>query len=511
MPLIEAALAFAITMLALSLICSSFVEIIHRTFKLRESGLKYMLEQLFDQVLVKYLEPLAQQELANNPALQGKSIQDAYAALRKGFVVRMTANRAPVGLKADPTLAAAPLRGDTKPRWRPGNIWGGRRVTALTPTEFMERLGSSDVGDAIRNTAARGPADAVGVLLNTLDGNIDQLAQELTKAGVDPARLPAEALNMIRQTLRSDEVSDRITQAASAAGAGAADAVDTVVKDIAQKFDGFGKDAGSYFEGRARLMSVTVAIVLAFVVHVDAIDLFRTYLRDPNARAKVIEQSQAITAQYEASQKAVEAAKKLDPTATPPPSDDVKKQVEALQKDALTAITNANSAAEQFAGLGVPLGWSDERIKAADMSVWIWTCKDPKTRQSQGLETVRGQCTPDEKDYTGLKGRQFMDVWVEVPRAPHVWFYLFLGGLLIGLGSPFWYDVVTSLTTLRNAAGGKAGTAAPPQSAAAPAADAAKAQPVTPVDAFQVSNRAAALAPKPVVAAAGALAPAPRQ
>ena len=55
MQLIEAALAFAITMLALSLVVSSFVEIIHRIFSMREAGLKYVLGQMFDQVLAKYV------------------------------------------------------------------------------------------------------------------------------------------------------------------------------------------------------------------------------------------------------------------------------------------------------------------------------------------------------------------------------------------------------------------------------------------------------------------------
>ena len=63
MPLIDSALAFAITMLALSLTCSAFIELIHRAFKMREAGLKYMLEQMFDQVLVKYAKPLADKEL----------------------------------------------------------------------------------------------------------------------------------------------------------------------------------------------------------------------------------------------------------------------------------------------------------------------------------------------------------------------------------------------------------------------------------------------------------------
>src|SRR5262249_2943485 len=142
MPLIEAALAFAITMLALSLIVSSFVEIIHRALKLREKGLKYMLEQLFDQVLAKYVEPLAKsapekaekalaeakaeltaKELATPHDRKGlkplevevkalgaavettKTLEGAYKFVRDAFVERMRVNRAPVGLKTDPSLA----------------------------------------------------------------------------------------------------------------------------------------------------------------------------------------------------------------------------------------------------------------------------------------------------------------------------------------------------------------------------------------------------------------------
>ena len=55
MQLIEAALAFAITMLALSLVVSSFVEIIHRICSMREAGLKYMLGQMLDQVLDEHI------------------------------------------------------------------------------------------------------------------------------------------------------------------------------------------------------------------------------------------------------------------------------------------------------------------------------------------------------------------------------------------------------------------------------------------------------------------------
>jgi hypothetical protein len=126
---LEAALAFAITMLALSLVCSSIVEVIHRTFKLREAGLKYMLEQLFDQVLVGYLKPgletKAKAKLGDKYIANSQYVQDGLKTFRDGFVERMRVNRSPVGVKPDPTLAVGATQDAKKPRFRLGDLWGG--------------------------------------------------------------------------------------------------------------------------------------------------------------------------------------------------------------------------------------------------------------------------------------------------------------------------------------------------------------------------------------------------
>jgi hypothetical protein len=176
-------------------------------------------------------------------------------------------------------------------------------------------------------------------------------------------------------------------------------------------------------------------------------------------------------------------------------ADEAKKQVEALQKDTLAALADANATVKQFADLGIPLGWNDDRLKAARVTALLWTCSELPKGATERYGTWQQACKSDEDGYKGPKGQQFENVYLEVPLSPNAWFYLLLGGLLIGLGSPFWYDVVTGLTTLRNAAGGKTATAPPPQPGAGPpAAEAAKAQPVTPVGAFQVSNAAAILA-----------------
>ena len=288
-------------------------------------------------MLVKYLDPWVKDQIKANPALNKAGL---LKSARASFVERMTANRAPVGLNPDPTLAAVPPAGAEKPKWQLGNIWGGRDVTQLTPNEFMERLGSIDVGKEIRAAAA-------------------------------------------------------------AAGDKTAEVLEVLLKDIAQKFEGFGKDAATYFEGRARFVSVLVAIALAFFAHVDAVDLFRTYLRDPNARAKVIEQAQAVTAQHKAAQDAAEALKKMDPATTTTP-EEVKKQVEALQSAWKAAINNTNTTIKQYADLGVPIGWTDERIRAARMWQVIWRCTEVPAGDVNEWWNLRQKCRDDDKTKRGL-------------------------------------------------------------------------------------------------------------
>jgi len=418
MQLIEAALAFAITMLALSLVVSSFVEILHRICSMREEGLKHVLRQMFDQVLAEHVES------ANPAEAAGKTAK----AARDAFVAEMSANRAPMG--AGPSVVATNQAEDAGSArnwlwkrlvhfWQHSvRLWNGRALAAMTPAEFMERLGSTEVGHAI------------------------------AKAHIDASK------------------------AAEDAGV----AVNIVLKDVAQKFEAFGKEASVYFEGRARLLSVVVAMALAFLAHVDAVDLFRTYLRDPNARAKVIEQSEAVTAQHRAAAEAAKALKAMDPDATLT-SDEVKKQIEGLKSDWKEAIAKANLTVKQYADLGVPIGWNDERIERAKMYELVWTCKDPNKKEGEGFASIWKNCG---------KNQWRREIWGQVPTSPGVWFYLFLGGLLVGLGAPFWYNAVTGLTNIRNAARGTPSADAQTRAAVA-AAGAGTTQPVTPVDAFRVS------------------------
>ena len=164
-------------------------------------------------------------------------------------------------------------------------------------------------------------------------------------------------------------------------------------------------------------------------------------------------------------------------SAAPP---DVKAQMEKIKQDWTEAIGKADVTVKQYADLGVPLGWNDERIERAKMYELVWTCKDPNRKDGEGFTSLWKDCG---------KNHWRREIWGQVPTSPGVWFYLFLGGLLVGLGAPFWYNAVTGLTNIRNAARGT--TSADAQTrAAVVAAGAGTTQPATPVDAFRVSSAA---------------------
>ena len=228
-----------------------------------------------------------------------------------------------------------------------------------------------------------------------------------------------------------------------------------------------------------------MAIAVAFFAHVDAVDLFRTYLSDPNVRQKVIEQSQTATAQYKAAEDVAKAVKTLDPALSLTP-EQIKAQAEQLQKDWQAAIGNVKATVTQYQDLGVPIGWTKDRIAAAQMWPWVWTCAALEPGVTERLWTLWQDCKPADKE------KSYQKVWFQVPTVLSVYVFLFLGGLLVGLGSPFWYNAVTGLTNIRNVARDVTGAGGGGQTRAAGSAQAQ--QPTTPAGTFAAALTAKAAA-----------------
>jgi hypothetical protein len=221
-----------------------------------------------------------------------------------------------------------------------------------------------------------------------------------------------------------------VTQASTAGEKG----VEWVVKDVAQKFDAFGAEASEYFESRARLLAVIVGFVLAFAINVNAIALFETFMRRPDVTRAVIARGESVTKSYENLQKQVDA---LNASAQAAPSEEARA---AVQK----AADEASAAVDSLQSVGVPIGWNAQSV--ADF------------RTSRAMSLLG----------------------------------LLLGGLLIGLGGPFWYKAVQTLTgvrafTRRDKGSTEPNAATTPAMTAPTAPPAPNQVPNTPIDAFHAA------------------------
>lgn len=364
MQALDAALAFAITMLILAMVVTTLVETLHRIFGLREKGLALLLGHFYDRLLFS----------RTGGAFRGPDD-------RQAFIEMMTINRGPVG-RAPLTALGRSLSVDAKSEDRKflNWIWSGRRLGSLSLTTFMERLGGSQYGAQL------------------------------------------------------------VTMASSAGEQG----IEWLLKDIAQKFDAFGAEASEYFESRARLLSVIVGFVLAFAINVNAIALFEAFMKRPDVTQAVIARGQAATQSYDKLQAQVDSlnasAARASAGATDQTPGDAATQNQLAESRASVqrAADEASAAVKDLQSVGVPIGWN-----------------------TQSVAEFRGS-TP-----MSLLG-------------------LLLGGLLIGLGAPFWYKAVQALTGVRAVSRG-AQERADARATTAPLPPASNQLPNTPIDAFHAA------------------------
>ena len=140
MELLESALAFAVVMIVLSTIVTGIVEALLRFFGVRQKTLRATIESLFDRVVWPRLEArLKQQADACKTAGADGAATDVETSARSDFVNGMTFN--PAAGRSDRLLSHQ------------------RRIDVLSVVAFAERLGRTDVGQAIlaEGTAAVEP------------------------------------------------------------------------------------------------------------------------------------------------------------------------------------------------------------------------------------------------------------------------------------------------------------------------------------------------------------------
>lgn len=127
MQLLDAAIAFALTIAGLATVVSIIIEMIHRALSLRSKGLRAMLEQHFDDVIEPVIKPQVEQ------AIKGmeKSLEDELKSLREDLIDKMTSN---------------PLTKLQKLSWLPKRAVNAlSRYNEVTALDFLKRIPETEV------------------------------------------------------------------------------------------------------------------------------------------------------------------------------------------------------------------------------------------------------------------------------------------------------------------------------------------------------------------------------
>jgi hypothetical protein len=183
--------------------------------------------------------------------------------------------------------------------------------------------------------------------------------------------------------------------------------IKTFLEDLASKYEDFGAGATEYFKRRSKLVSVLVAVGMAFSLNVNAVHLFKTFLVNKDIRQAMIERGEDVATRLQEQEANL---KKLLETSAVNEKDNLKK----IEKNIKALTETANTLSQT----GIPIGWDTAPWKS---TVW-------KEYQTAGVWMLK---------WSG-------GAWLLLK-----WFLsVLLAGLLIGLGGPFWFDTFRKLSVL---------------------------------------------------------------
>jgi len=158
MQLLAAAIAFALTLAGLATVVSIIIEIIHRVLSLRSKGLRAMLEQHFNDVIVPAIKTNLDQAVQS----EENKLAEELERLREDLIEKMTAN---------------PLVILQKSSWLPKRaVKALARYNEVTAIDFLKRLPDTKVYEYI-NLPARG---VVGKRLKKFDEKYEEYEKAIS-------------------------------------------------------------------------------------------------------------------------------------------------------------------------------------------------------------------------------------------------------------------------------------------------------------------------------------------
>jgi hypothetical protein len=193
---------------------------------------------------------------------------------------------------------------------------------------------------------------------------------------------------------------------------------------LAAKFASYGRAASESFARRSRVWTCALGFLLAFALNIDTFNLLARYMADPSLAESILAHPQAIL-----------AAPPQDDTAPTGPAADALTEAQRLVIDASRTVAGLSTT--------FPIGWTLYPNCAG-------TAGDPRCLALRDRMPAPPPAAP--KFWSFLS---FLGVVGDVARADPAGFLRWLAGIvvtgaLLGLGTPFWVEVLNNFLRARS-------------------------------------------------------------
>ncbi len=177
--------------------------------------------------------------------------------------------------------------------------------------------------------------------------------------------------------------------------------LDALIDDITERYEDYGRMASHLFRRYSQIGTVIVSIVIALCLNINAVTIFRTFQTNEELTRSIAGQAEQAMAAYQIQAELLKAAAQKEPSNMTSFDEDI----EALNG----SVQRFRDTVEEAENLGLSIGWSDDKFfNSEDINEMGWF--------GWLLATI----------FTGI---------------------------LIGLGGPFWFDMVKRLTMVSQVSG----------------------------------------------------------
>lgn len=203
--------------------------------------------------------------------------------------------------------------------------------------------------------------------------------------------------------------------------------VDLLISHFARQFDHFGESAKQSFRKNSEKYTLYISIVMALLFNINVLTLGHTFLENRTLTENMVAQTSSILEQAEAQNKQLKETLK----------DDKQQSAEQLQQ----VITRLNKQYDDIKSLELPVGWSTNTLSIFESFSANLVCETTAEHPPQ-LPLTKAACK------TNMQQGFF---WII---ALISWFIsTLITGLFIGLGGPFWFDIIKRINVFRTVLG----------------------------------------------------------